>query len=254
MAEFKTMLKDQATTAKLVENFETNTKKLGEVYRHASAAIIDDFDIAAEAHSPKFGGRQSEWDSFKSLFTSMVKDSPSQSSTGIDGFSALSYSILDNQTREPWEQYLPADAVPPSYDKLIKFLENRVQALDTANCPDPDNSQRQTKTSKEVTQRSKSASVYHTSGSDPPTRRSTKCSLCAMEHRLGSCPEFNALTLDQRWKYTRDHNLCFNCFSESHKGSDCPFALNCRMCKQAHHTKLHRNQAKPEDSSSTRHK
>ncbi|KAL7289452.1 hypothetical protein TKK_0016644 [Trichogramma kaykai] len=30
MAEFKTMLKDQATTAKLVENFETNTKKLGE--------------------------------------------------------------------------------------------------------------------------------------------------------------------------------------------------------------------------------
>ncbi|CAB0037057.1 unnamed protein product [Trichogramma brassicae] len=288
---------------------------------------------------PKFGGRQSEWDSFKSLFTSMVKDSPTLTPTlklqhlmacvegdalriikniEVNGdnfevsWTALSrryenkrlrisvymkrllympkavkksveeytrlldttnecrrglrslgkpvehwdrwfVSIivfnLDNQTRELWEQHLPADGVPPTYDKLIKFLENRVPALDTANCPDPDNSQRQTKTSKEVTQRSKSASAYHASGSDSSTQRSTKCSLCAAEHYLGSCPEFNALTLDQRWKYARDHNLYFNCLSKSHKGSDCPSAFKYRMCKQTHHAKLHRNQAKPEDSS-----
>ena len=43
---------------------------------------------------------------------------------------------LDVHTRELREQHLPADNAPPTYDQLVKFLESKIQALDTTHCPD----------------------------------------------------------------------------------------------------------------------
>ncbi|KAL7291717.1 hypothetical protein TKK_0014506 [Trichogramma kaykai] len=420
MTELAQLIKDQRTTGKLIENFQKNTKKLGEANltfdtlntrlstlesywktffdRHLILArneeglaedsyFVNDEYSDAENHYtcaksfimqrlaaisaqaldgvtptpagaapvmqlsttstslpkltlPKFSGQQAEWDSFKSLFTSMVKDSatltptlklqhllacvegdarrtiknievngdnfevawtalsrryenkrlrisvymkrllymPKATKKSVEeytrlldttnecrrGLSSLGEPVdhwdrwfvsiivfnLDTHTRELWEQHLPADGVPPSYEQLIKFLENRVQALDTANCADTETSQRSARFSKETAQKSKSISAHHASGAQSPVRQVSKCTLCTAAHRLGSCPEFNKLSVDQRWKYARDQNLCFNCLSKAHKGSECPSAFKCRACKQLHHTKLHRQQSKPEDTQS----
>ncbi|KAL7307639.1 hypothetical protein TKK_0000326 [Trichogramma kaykai] len=166
-------------------------------------------------------------------------------------FVSLIVFNLDNNTRELWEPHLPDDGAPPTYTQLVKFLENKVQALDTANCPDPDTSARQSKNSKEASQRpSKSVSAHHAASADSSSRRQAKCSLRSADHRLGSCPDFLSYTIDQRWKYARDKSLCYNCLNKSHKGSECPSAFKCRTCKQAHHTKLHRGQTKVEDTTS----
>ncbi|CAB0044201.1 unnamed protein product, partial [Trichogramma brassicae] len=166
-------------------------------------------------------------------------------------FVSLIVFNLDNNTRELWEQHLPDDGAPPTYKQLVKFLENKVQALDTANCPDPDTAARQNKTSREASQKpSRSVSAHHAASADSSSRRQVKCSLCSAHHRLGSCPDFLSYTIDQRWKYAHDKSLCYNCLNKSHRGSECPSAFKCRTCKQAHHTKLHRGQAKAEDTTS----
>ncbi|CAB0040755.1 unnamed protein product [Trichogramma brassicae] len=281
---------------------------------------------------PKFSGLQQEWDTFKALFTSMVKDAPTLTPTlklqhlfacvegdtlrtiksievtgdnfevawtalsrryenkrlrislfmkrllymqpatkksvaeytrlldttnecrralrslgePVDQWDRWFVSIivfnLDSDTREKWEQHIPAGDASPTYDQLVAFLENKVQALDTAHCSNASVQNRSAKSNKvSSSNSSKFVSAHHaSSNSESSARKQFRCVLCSGEHRLGSCTDFNGYTTEQRWKYVKEQGLCFNCLSKAHKSAECTSTFKCRTCQQLHHSKLHR--------------
>ena len=126
---------------------------------------------------------------------------------------------LDAATREDWEE---------------SFLESKIQALDTAHCPDPEGNLRKPKASNSSIQKTtKSISAYHAAATPPSTRRSS-CVLCKAEHRIGMCPTFLERSVDHHWKYAREKGLCFNCLSQKHITTMYQSSFRCRLCQRPH--------------------
>ena len=50
------------------------------------------------------------------------------------------------------------------------------------------------------------------------------------------------MTVDERWKFVKEHRLCFVCFETYHISKDCNATLKCRKCQELHHVLLHRSE------------
>lgn len=66
------------------------------------------------------------------------------------------------------------------------------------------------------------------------------CFKCLQSHRLEECPEFLTFTINERWNYIRECNLCIRCFKK-HSLRRCHSKRQCEVdgCKMPHNPLLH---------------
>ncbi|XP_066585517.1 uncharacterized protein [Prorops nasuta] len=184
----------------------------------------------------------------------------------VDHWDALLVVIvserLDSVTRKSWETYLSTRSMqgdqesgavasrkkPPTFKELIDFLEGTIQALtsvETESCPEK--SAANGKSSGHYKLRGLVKS--HHSGAKYKAKSSTsntvvsdsrKCPLCSLEHYVGRCDKFKALSGSDRHNEIRRLGLCFNCLGQ-HQVRNCNSKRFCRKCQGPHHTMLHRD-------------
>ncbi|XP_055632731.1 uncharacterized protein LOC129773180 [Toxorhynchites rutilus septentrionalis] len=67
---------------------------------------------------------------------------------------------------------------------------------------------------------------------------SRECILCSNHHPLYLCGVFSKLSINDKDKEVRRHQLCRNCLRKGHRADDCPSSSTCRKCHGHHHTQL----------------
>ncbi|XP_062558009.1 uncharacterized protein LOC134222881 [Armigeres subalbatus] len=86
-----------------------------------------------------------------------------------------------------------------------------------------------------------------------------KCTMCDYKHELYKCEQFKKNSVNEKYNHLRKFGLCFNCMQKGHRTTDCSSSNSCRKCSKRHHTLLHPEEKKhdetqvktsPDDSSS----
>ncbi|XP_036321998.1 uncharacterized protein LOC118736000 [Rhagoletis pomonella] len=126
-----------------------------------------------------------------------------------------------------WTVLYHAETLP----NLQKMLEEIETYADTLRC-DPNVSLRPS-TARRVAQ----SHVVTPKSLNATMKSSLACPRCSEPHRLSRCPQFRALTVDQRLNLVRQAYLCYNCLGTSHSARECS-SISCNNCKQKHNTLL----------------
>lgn len=71
-------------------------------------------------------------------------------------------------------------------------------------------------------------------------RKNKDCRYCDQEHPLRKCFRFRRLSIQDRLKVVRKFGYCFNCLAHSHLVKNCTSRDRCKVCRDEHHTLLHR--------------
>lgn len=74
-----------------------------------------------------------------------------------------------------------------------------------------------------------------------------KCPLCKNDHALMQCPNFTSMDVATRNQTTSNLNICKNCLF-SHGGNKCNSTKRCRTCNFKHHSLLHDDKLKGQQS------
>uniref|UniRef100_A0A2H1WZP8 SFRICE_032395 n=1 Tax=Spodoptera frugiperda TaxID=7108 RepID=A0A2H1WZP8_SPOFR len=74
-----------------------------------------------------------------------------------------------------------------------------------------------------------------------------KCPLCKNDHALMQCPNFISMDVATRNQTTSNLNICKNCLF-SHGGNKCNSTKRCRTCNFKHHSLLHDDKLKGQQS------
>ena len=83
-------------------------------------------------------------------------------------------------------------------------------------------------------------SVQQHSQSYAGTQSAENSLCCGWEHRLYTCPKYNALTIDKKTDFIKAERLCFNCLRCGHRLQDCASASKCKEWNRSLHESLHR--------------
>lgn len=137
---------------------------------------------------------------------------------------------LDTETHRQWELGLKRDSLP-TFKDMVNFLEARYQSLEMVTSVKPKQAA--------STHKNTSSTVLHV--------RITSCSNCKLNHEIYKCPDYKNLSIDQRFVWLREKNLCSNCLRSGHSASSCTFG-SCRVCGKRHHSSLHRAESTPIES------
>lgn len=124
-----------------------------------------------------------------------------------------------------WEQSIPRNEIP-TYEQLLKFLEDRFRVLEFSYIQSDTNRQASSGRSRARQQ------SFHTVA--------TNCRCCqGSQHSLKVCLKFLDMQPPQRLTYITNAKLCKNCFAYSHPTQNCKSSGKCNVCSQRHHTLLH---------------
>ncbi|CAH8547681.1 unnamed protein product [Schistosoma haematobium] len=79
------------------------------------------------------------------------------------------------------------------------------------------------------------------SGQGNSSTAKTKCSMCFCDHAIYKCPQFLALTVQDRWSHAKSKGICFICLRQGHKVNECKMTRLCNVdsCERRHHALLH---------------
>ncbi|XP_037299367.1 uncharacterized protein LOC119190762 [Manduca sexta] len=64
------------------------------------------------------------------------------------------------------------------------------------------------------------------------------CPECNGDHYLSTCPQFLALSIDERMSVVPKYKVCYNCFHRGHYPKNCKRS-GCKVCNYKHHTLIH---------------
>ncbi|XP_058802015.1 uncharacterized protein LOC131670431 [Phymastichus coffea] len=160
---------------------------------------------------------------------------------------------LDPESRKIWESELiyrerqtttitieGSDGNPWRFAKfvdLVAFLERRAQSLLAIHADKDEKKGPSTNSSNHNSRR-----VHHANASLPA--RTSRCALCAGEHFISRCPTYLAKKVHERQSDVRQLKLCFNCLGQ-HKFNKCRSTYTCKVCREKHHSTLHRPSNNP---------
>ncbi|KMQ83158.1 hypothetical protein RF55_20764, partial [Lasius niger] len=140
-------------------------------------------------------------------------------------------SKLDKTTRRDWELTLGDDVDIPSFAKLDGFLTSRIRALEAINPSGLINKSEAKKGNKQGNVKSHQVSANQGT-----------CVGCEGNHPLHQCKVFIKLSVPQRIELLKQHKCCFNCLRKGHFPRECKSKNVCTICKQRHHSLIHRDQ------------
>lgn len=123
----------------------------------------------------------------------------------------------------------------PSFDHLVSFVRDQVRILQRTS--------KHEVIKKNVDRRLDTISKPHKSTHTFATTTAIsqpQCTLCNAQHEhLYTCPGFQKLTPNERFKFVKSQSCCFNCLSKNHRVFNCNSNSLCRKCNSKHHTMLH---------------
>ncbi|XP_075264417.1 uncharacterized protein LOC142356375 [Convolutriloba macropyga] len=115
---------------------------------------------------------------------------------------------LPSETRKFWE-FSSKGKELQSYQELRTFLEERVQALESAA---PSNSSSNIE-KRSQSQQNQGQRHLHTH----VTTKNQQCECCEEEHRIFKCGKFKVLGVNERAQLIKIKGLCFNCLRPGHE-------------------------------------
>ena len=75
---------------------------------------------------------------------------------------------------------------------------------------------------------------------DKPKEQPSKCTVCGRPHPSQECSVLAAIPLtEDRVTHLRSLSLCFHCFCNDHRASECRQKPVCKICSKRHATLLH---------------
>lgn len=138
---------------------------------------------------------------------------------------------LDSDSKKQW-QLSVGTKEPQKYEKLLSFLNNRCNVLESIKTQ---------KQSKETSDSKPAFSKFKPKSISVHATETSQCNLCKGSHRLFYCPDFLQLNPNQRKAKVRELNLCFKCLGSHSK--ECSSRKVCKICNDAsHNTLLHINE------------
>lgn len=148
------------------------------------------------------------------------------------------HGLLDITSQQLWMwQLLDRE---PNWDNFVHFLVRRAHTIDPAELPRRSSAVQPPSSGNPQFQRA----VMAPPSRDPspaagPSRSPSgeKCPKCNNQHQLIRCPEFLALSIDERNWFVGEQNLCDNCFSRHHKTKKC-IRGKCPKCRFKHNSLL----------------
>lgn len=67
-----------------------------------------------------------------------------------------------------------------------------------------------------------------------------QCSYCYCDsHKIYRCPDYFAITSEQRLEFAKDKHMCLSCLGTAHAFENCKSKFSCRFCGKKHHSSLH---------------
>ncbi|KAJ8914034.1 hypothetical protein NQ315_017552 [Exocentrus adspersus] len=146
---------------------------------------------------------------------------------------------LDSDTASKFESNYASNNEIPSFDDLLKFLQERCVTLKRLN---------HQQTSSKSNTNSPDSSRHNASSSYPKksftsffaqNKGSGSCPLCKSNHLIYKCAQFTHLSPKDRYNLAKSRKWCINCLGSKHLVKDCGSSSRCFKCNQAHHTLLH---------------
>ncbi|CAH8498883.1 unnamed protein product [Schistosoma mattheei] len=141
-----------------------------------------------------------------------------------------------------WVDELTEDNREPTFDELTQFIASRARVANSrfgrlANRPRKGHNLK-TNCHLQLEQANNS-------------KEKAKCSVCSLDHAIYKCPNFLALTVQERWSHAKVNGICFVCLRQGHKVSECKLAKRCNVegCERKHHSLLHSESEKSGTSS-----
>ncbi|XP_068148293.1 uncharacterized protein [Drosophila tropicalis] len=220
-------------------NYVTAWKSLSDRYekpRYLVNLLMDTFTAL-----PKAVGQNSS--SLRALTcgaSDVIRALDASGQTGRDCW--LIYLLInkvDEATRREWIDK-SQDIENPTIEELLKFLDSRCDRLElsqvidhVASKPRDEKGKRQARTMLAIT---------------------GNCMKChSTEHILSACPQFQSLTVKQRYTFAKEKHMCFNCLRTGHGVSACGSKSSCKYCKRRHHSMLHSEGHSTQQNSSEQH-
>lgn len=81
------------------------------------------------------------------------------------------------------------------------------------------------------------------------TENNMQCIYCKMSnHATADCGKVNYLPFTEQQRFIKDNHLCFKCLDNKHSYKECKTEPNCKTCKNAHPSALHRAKTMPRQS------
>ena len=178
-----------------------------------------------------------------------------------DVCTSLIYSRLPYKAQAAWDEEKPRTTKVRPYNLLLDFMADKCETLADHQSATPSStpaSERKPSERKPPDRKPnfhskqknvKSQQVY--SVTPPPSSPSTpsappqwkyECLLCKpAKHPLNLCPKWLGFTIDQRLTQVKDKKLCSNCLVPGHVTADCRNKYKCQVCRQPHHTSIHKD-------------
>lgn len=144
---------------------------------------------------------------------------------------------LDPKTRRYWEMAY-TEKVMPTWDQLVKAIENRCNALDSENSYKLVKVETKAISSSNKTTEKKKGNQTPTSSNVFSSVSPNVCAICNGSHDCTSCKDFLRKNVDGRLELVRKHKLCYKCLRSNHNFRRCN-AENCGKCNNRHHELLH---------------
>ncbi len=158
--------------------------------------------------------------------------------------------LLPTLSARLWSEFTTSSTHPPSLSEFVKFLDQRLQAVETVMDSKPPVSKKSTPRPFHKDQNREKPRALHLRDSD-------SCPCCDGRHLLYFCQAFKNLSVDKRNTVVRKNRICINCLSRGHTMSDCSSKHSCRECGKRHHSLLHKSghnsnsQPPPHDSTTS---
>ncbi|KAH9578545.1 hypothetical protein MS3_00004738 [Schistosoma haematobium] len=137
-----------------------------------------------------------------------------------------------------WVDKLTEDNREPTFDELTQFIASRARVA----CSRFGRLANRSRKGHNV---KTNCHVQSEQGNSSTTK--TKCSMCYYDHAIDKCPQFLALTVQDRWSYAKSKGICFVCLRQGHRVKECKLTKRCNVegCEKKHHSLLHSESEKP---------
>lgn len=151
---------------------------------------------------------------------------------------------FDSKTFREWEEYKGHldKSKQITLQHIIEFMQSRADFMETL-----EKSRHSTTNLKNNTKIKALVSTENTKSKSDSSSQS--CPKCNGDHNLNSCPEFLALSVNDRISILPRFKVCYNCFRHGHFPNNCK-KPGCKVCKRKHHTLIHNPDYKPKPVSS----
>ncbi|XP_065075285.1 uncharacterized protein LOC135699031 [Ochlerotatus camptorhynchus] len=135
---------------------------------------------------------------------------------------------LDPTTRRDWEEYSSTKQAI-TFNELTSFIQRRITVLQAIKA-------KTIETQPSITHKKPIQRSVSSHGASQFNVRN--CVICSDHHPLYLCGSFSKLSVEEKEKEVRRHQLCRNCLRKGHLSRDCSSSTNCRKCRGRHHTLL----------------